>query len=168
MGVRWLSSPHAFDGFVPVAACTCTVLERAMFHALQGYDQSLPLYGAAEPEFSVRAWLSGYEIMAVPELLVFHRFRPRNVYEAYRRSISEVLICNYLRFACYYLPEDLLKITYDHYHQFAASRFDQYMLSIVSAGVWQRRHQLQQSLPRDFTWLARRFALTVGVVVGVI
>ena len=164
MGVRWLPSPYVFDGFTPVAASTCTVIERDLFNHLQGYDETLPLYGAAEPEFSVRAWLSGYEIVVAPELLVFHRFRPRAQYNAFRCSIQNVLIRNYLRFACYYLPEDLLQGTYDYYYQLAPAAFDQDMHAIVSDGVWHRRHRLQQCLPRDFSWFASYFDLLPRVV----
>jgi glycosyltransferase involved in cell wall biosynthesis len=57
MGVVWLASPDEYDGYVPVSACTCTVIDRDLFFRLGGYDEALPLYGAAEPEFSVRAWL---------------------------------------------------------------------------------------------------------------
>ena len=115
MGVTWIPVPHAHGGYVPVSACTGTVIDRELFRQLGGYDETLPLYGAAEPELSVRAWLSGYEIVSVPELRVHHRFRPRAEADAWIASISPLLIRNYMRFACYYLPDDLLTHTCNYY-----------------------------------------------------
>lgn len=162
MGVTWLPVPDAYDGYVPVAACACTVIDRSLFHHLGGYDESLAPYGVAEPEFSVRAWLSGYEIVNVPDLLIRHWFRPRAEYDEFRRSISGALLRNYLRFACYYLPEEMLKQTYEHYAALAPKDFDACMAKLVESGVWARRAQLEQ-LPRDFRWFVRKFSLTPGL-----
>lgn len=161
MGVRWLAQPGIFGGYVPVSPCTCTVIDRALFHHLGGYDESLPVYGAAEPEFSVRAWLSGYEIVNLPDLLVGHRFRPRKQHDRFLESISPTLRRNYLRFACYYLPEELLRDTYEHYASQAPEDFRACMAELEAGGVWNRRARLQQGLLRDFRWLMNRFSLGV-------
>jgi glycosyltransferase involved in cell wall biosynthesis len=159
MGVTWLTNPGAYGGYVPVAACPCTVMDRALFHHLGGYDESLAPYGVAEPEFSVRAWLSGYEIVNVPDLLILHRFRPREEYDAFRRSIEGVMRRKFLRFACYYLPEKLLKQTYDHYAAEAPRDIAACWAELEASGVWERRAELKK-LPRDFRWFAGKFGLT--------
>jgi glycosyltransferase involved in cell wall biosynthesis len=159
MGVKWLHA-GAYGGYVPVTTSACTVIDRCVFHHLGGYDESLPLYGAAEPEFSVRAWLNGYEIINVPELWVYHRFRPKREYDAFRNSISDVLISNYLRFACYYLPQDLLMQAYQHYSTQIPDDFDSCMGKLVASGVWSRREQLHRTLPLNMSWLINRFGLT--------
>jgi hypothetical protein len=127
MGVGWLTTPHPFGGYVPVATSACTVIDRCLFHHLGGYDETLPLYGAAEPEFSVRAWLAGYEIVNVPDLVVGHRFRPPQDRSRFHQLNQQVLLRNYVRFACSYLPEDLL--TY-------GSIFTRRPWAAISALVW--------------------------------
>ena len=159
MAVTWLAEPGVFGGYVPVSACTGTVIDRSLFHHLGGYDETLPLYGAAEPEFSVRAWLSGYEIINVPELAIGHRFRPTTEQNQFLCAHGQLLRSNYLRFACCYLPEDLLLRTYDFYAGLAPEEFNACLAQLVAAGVWTQRETLQRKLRRDFRWFATRFAM---------
>ena len=160
MGVTWIPVAGAYGGQVPVAPCTFSVIERALFHRLGGYDEALPVYGAAEPEFSVRAWLSGCEIVQVPELVIGHRFRPRAEFDAYRAALKPVLMRNYLRFACCYLPCSALARTYAFYGNGNPAAVKDCVDGLVREGVWQRREHLRR-LPRPFEWYAERFALPV-------
>jgi hypothetical protein len=159
MGAEWISTAGTYGGYVPIAACTCTIIDQALFHHLGGYDESLPLYGPAEPEFSVRTWLSGYEIINLPDLLVQHRFRPRREHSAFLSSIRATLMGNFLRFAYYYLPPELLAQTYAHYSAADPECFDTCLADILSDGAGNRRIELQQTLAFDFQWFARRFGL---------
>lgn len=157
MGVTWIPYPHSFGGYVPVAPCTSTVITRDLFHQLGGYDESLPLYGAAEPEFSVRLWLSGHQIINIPELEVRHRFRPRGEHDDWCTSIRHILLGNYLRFGCYYLPDAWLERTYAHYEARYGNEFHACMRRMMQSDVWEQRQRLAR-LPRQFTWLAERFS----------
>jgi len=160
MGATWIPVAGAYGGYVPVAACTGTVIDRGLFHHLGGYDETLPLYGAAEPELSVRVWLSGYEIVNVPELQVYHHFRPSAAHDAFWASNSVLLSGNYLRFACYYLPDDLLARCFDYYANLASAPrdFDNCIAKLNMSDVWLRRAELKQ-LPHDFRWFLNRFGL---------
>jgi len=160
MGVRWIGRSGSYGGYVPVSPCTCTVIDRILFHQLGGYDETMPIYGAAEPEFSVRLWLSGYEIVNIPDFYIHHRFRPRNEHELFCTSIREILLRNYLRFASYYLPEDLLSRAYDYYRVRYPSEIDRCLLDLRETNVWSRRSELKRELPLDFRWFMRRFALS--------
>jgi glycosyltransferase involved in cell wall biosynthesis len=157
MGVTWIPVPHAYGGYVPISACTGTVIDRESFRRLGGYDESLPLYGAAEPELSVRAWLCGYEIVNVPDLQIYHRFRPRAEHDAFLASIDHVQLHNYLRFACYYLPHDLLPQTCDYYARLHPGTFRQVWSDLYGSDVWERRAVLSGVLRRDFRWFAAHF-----------
>ena len=159
MGVTWLPTPHTYGGYAPVATWSCTVIDQALFHHLGGYDETLSLYGAAEPEFSVRIWLSGYEIINIPDLLVQHQFQPKPEHDAFRTSLGKTLLSSYLRFACYYLPEQLLFKSYEYFSNLLTCDFDRCMEQIVSKGGWTRRAQLRQVLRYDFSWLLRKFCL---------
>ncbi len=162
MGVRWLSTTQPFGGFVPVAACGCTVIAADLFRKLGGYDETLPLYGAAEPEFSVRAWLSGYEIASLPYLTVYHRFRPPQDRESFQDTHKSVLLPNYMRFGCYYLPNDLLKVTLSYFAALIGKDFHGWMADLDRQGVWKRRAELTETLPLSFSWLAQKFHLGSG------
>jgi GT2 family glycosyltransferase len=159
MGVEWLPSTLPFAGYVPVAACTCTVIAKGLFHYLGGYDESLPLYGAAEPEFSVRAWLSGCEIVSVPDLLVRHHFRPMVNRIHFEKLNSPVLYENYIRFAILYLPDEVLNTTLNYYSHLCPSLLTPRINQAYFQNAWHRRSLLKQMLPRDFWWFAERFGL---------
>ena len=156
MGLTWLPIATAYGGYAPIAACTGTVIDRGLFHHLGGYDETLPLYGAAEPEFSLRAWLSGYEIVTLPELQLFHRFRPRAELDAYLAAMGELQLGNYLRFACYYLPDELLARTCEYYARHRPDHFPQSWAALAHGDVWSRRAELAR-LPRNFEWFAATF-----------
>jgi len=159
MGVRWLPSPHAFRGYVPVAPSAGTIVGAGLFRQLGGYDTAMPIYGAHEPEFSVRLWLSGAEIVAAPDLVVIHRFRPAAERKPFLQRIAAVQVRNYLRFALLYLDERELLETIRHY-AIGAPEFTQAALRSLDHGdVWRRRHELQRALPLEFDWFARRFNL---------
>jgi glycosyltransferase involved in cell wall biosynthesis len=159
MSVTWIPVPHAYGWHAPVSACTGTVIDRELYHRLGGYDESLPLYGAAEPEFSVRAWLSGYEIVNLPELAILHRFRPKTTFAAFLSVNATVLNHNYLKFACYYLPEPLLAESYRYYRQRSPDDFDSFTKGLEKGRVWERRAHLQRSLPKNFHWFASTFCV---------
>ena len=160
MGVNWITEPTRYGGYVPVAPCTCTVVHRALFHGLGGYDETLPLYGAAEPEFSVRAWLMGCEIVNAPELLVQHRFRPSEKRSDFHTANQRVLLKNYVRFACSYLPEDVLDNSMEYFASVMGPRdFNSCIAELVKEGIWERRAQLRQVLRHDFAWFSRKFLL---------
>jgi glycosyltransferase involved in cell wall biosynthesis len=160
MGLAWRKddgggAPHA----VPVAACTGTVVDRAIFHQLGGYDETLPLYGAAEPELSVRAWLGGYAVVNAPDLRIGHRFRPPGAVGAFWQANRPRLIANYLRFATYYLPEPWLAVAWDHYRQSDGATVGTFERSGEYASARARRDTLARALPRDFAWFAAAFRL---------
>jgi glycosyltransferase involved in cell wall biosynthesis len=158
MGVAWLGGdggggPH----YVPVAACTGTVASRELFTRLGGYDETLPLYGAAEPELSVRAWLSGYVVVSTPDLRIGHRFRPRAAHGRFWQANRPRMVRNYLRFAAYYLPEPWLVLAWDHYRRSDPETVGDFERSDEYPSALARRDALARALPRDFAWYAAAF-----------
>jgi glycosyltransferase involved in cell wall biosynthesis len=159
MGVRWLRSPYAFGGYVPVAPCTGTIVGAALFRQLGGYDTAMPVYGAAEPEFSVRLWLSGAAIMAAPDIVVTHRFRPAAEREPFLKRIAAIQVQNYLRFGLLYLAESQLIQVLRHYALSAPDLVGEAMTNLARSDVWSRRVALRASSIRSFDSFARRFGL---------
>jgi len=160
MGVKWLRTPIAYNGYVPVAPCSGTIIPRRLFQRVGGYDNGMPLYGAAEPEFSVRLWLSGGAIIALPELVLTHYFRPALARESFLSRASRILLHNYIRFGLLYLSE-LQAVKMLHHYAWSASpeSFRDALRRAENGGVWSRREFLANSLPHNFSAYIRRFGI---------
>ena len=157
MGFNWLGDPAVFGGYAPLAPCAGTILPRELFRGLGGYDTGMPVYGAAEPEFSVRLWLSGAEIVHAPELVLMHWFRPSIERHPFLDTIRLIQVHNYLRFGLMYLDRHNFSRVVEHYTA-AAPEFTRQALQRVLAGdVWRRREALWRTLPLRFEAFLRRF-----------
>jgi glycosyltransferase involved in cell wall biosynthesis len=163
MGVRWLPSPSLFGGYIPVAPCAGTIIESNLFRRLGGYDTSMPVYGAAEPEFSVRLWLSGAEIVVAPDLVVMHRFRPPTERKPFLDMIAALQVHNYLRFALLYLAESQVIEVLRYYALGAPDLVRKALTRLDRSDVWSRRTVLRSTLGQPFAVFARRFGL-LGVL----
>jgi len=137
-----------------------TILERNLFHKIGGYDVGMITYGAAEPEFSLRAWLSGAEIISVPELELRHRFQKQVDATRFLNRHRSILMHNNIRFGLLYLSRASSLQMLRHY----AMKFPRNMrkaLKLIEAGdVWERRASLQKNLVHDFAWFINKFDLT--------
>jgi glycosyltransferase involved in cell wall biosynthesis len=159
MSFDWLRAPTVFSGSAPLSACTGTVLSAELFQRAGGYDTAMPVYGAAEPEFSVRLWLIGAEIQCVPDLVLKHRFRPPSERRPFLDAIRAQEIYNYLRFGLLYLDPPRITEMMRYYAVAAPEYFDSAVKQVWAGDVWQRRDLLQQRLPMDFDSFVKRFRL---------
>ena len=159
MAFHWLRSPTAYRGFVPLCPCTGTVIASDLFRRIGGYDTAMPIYGAAEPEFSVRLWLSGAEIVSVPDLILQHRFRPAAERRPFLDAIGRVQVQNYLRFGLLYLDQPRAARLFRYYARSAPQFFETAMRYVWTGEVWHRRNLLQQRLPVSFASFVQRFGL---------
>jgi len=157
MAFSWLGSPAIFGGRIPLAPCTGTVLSRELFCKVGGYDTAMPLYGAAEPEFSVRLWLSGAEIKCLPELTLMHRFRPASERQPFLDAIRLTQVHNYLRFGMLYLDHANATRVVNYYAATAPSVIDGALQRVLSGDVWHRRDVLSRNLPLRFESFLKRF-----------
>jgi glycosyltransferase involved in cell wall biosynthesis len=159
MGFSWLRSPTAYGGYVPLCPCTGTILSSELFRRAGGYDTAMPLYGAAEPEFSVRLWLSGAEIVSLPDLVLRHRFRPASERRPFLDAISALQVRNYLRFGLLYLDDPGVSRLFRYYAKTAPGFFDTALRQVWTGDTWRRRSVLQRRLPDSFESLVKRFGL---------
>jgi len=157
MGFHWLRNPNTFGGYAPLSPCTGTIMPRELFRRVGGYDTGMPVYGAAEPEFSVRLWLSGAEIVCAPELVLKHRFRPTSERRPFLQTISLLQIHNYLRFGFLYLDRNNSKRVFDHYAASAPELVDRALQLVLRGDVWRRRDVLIRTLPLRFESFVKRF-----------
>jgi glycosyltransferase involved in cell wall biosynthesis len=157
MAFSWLGSPAVFGGRVPLAPCTGTILPRSLFCKIGGYDTGMPLYGAAEPEFSVRLWLSGAEIHSMPQLKLMHRFRPSSERQPFLDAIRLTQIHNYLRFGMLYLDRANAMRVVSYYAASAPEFIDAALKRVMAGDVWHRRNLLRKRLPLSFESFLKRF-----------
>jgi glycosyltransferase involved in cell wall biosynthesis len=160
MGTSWnikrLRLPHP----VQIASSAGTILERNLFHKIGGYDMEMITYGAAEPEFSLRAWLSGAEIISVPELELRHRFQKQADAPRFLNRHRSILMHNNIRFGLLYLSRASSLQMLRHYAMKFPRNIRKALKLIEASDVWERRAFLQKSLAHDFAWFVNKFDLT--------
>jgi len=157
MGFNWLGDPGVFGGYAPLAPCAGTILPSELFRRLGGYDTGMPVYGAAEPEFSIRLWLSGAEIVHAPELVLKHWFRPSTERRPFLDAIALVQVHNYLRFALLYLDRHNSTQVVKHYEAIAPEVTRQALQRVLAGDVWHRKDVLLRTLPLRFETFLRKF-----------
>jgi glycosyltransferase involved in cell wall biosynthesis len=159
MGTVWNRVPAEPEALVPVSVCSATVIPRELFHRLGGYDPDMILYGAGDPEFSIRAWLFGAEICALAALEVQHEFKPREEFSRFLESVRLYWVHNCIRFGLLYLSE-LGCMQMLRYHALAYPALFQSALDMVDrSNVWMRRAYLEKHRQHSFDWFVGRFAL---------
>lgn len=76
MGTHWnREDPKNDKDLVQISSAAGTFIHNKLFNEIGGYDDGMIIYGAAEPEFSLRIWLNGGIIELVNSIYVFHKFK---------------------------------------------------------------------------------------------
>lgn len=158
MGTRWNRRPLPPLAPVHAAACHATVLTKELFDSLGGYDDGMLFYGAGEPEFSVRAWLHGAEVVALPQLEVEHRFKPKDEADRFLDAMRPFWVHNCLRFALLYLTEHGCFEVARHFAR-ASPHFRDAARLVADSDVWERRESLERERLRSFAWFVARFGV---------
>jgi glycosyltransferase involved in cell wall biosynthesis len=159
MGTYWNREPLKGPTPVQIAACPATSLPRALFERLGGYDPGMRIYGAAEPEFSVRAWLHGAEILALPDLRVDHRFKPKAEREAFMGEVRSYMVHNSIRFGLLYLSEAGCFQLLRYQARKFPNLFPTAIRMVQDSDVWARREALLRERQRPFEWFVEHFDL---------
>jgi glycosyltransferase involved in cell wall biosynthesis len=160
MGTWWNIEPPAENRpFVQIASCAGTVLKKTLFERIGGYDPEMILYGGAEPEFSLRAWLSDAEIVSIPSLQVFHRFKTKPEVDLFLRDLRPTLIHNNLRFGFLYLSELGSLQMIRHFAMSYPEQVQDGIKLFEGSNVWKRKAYLKNSLRYDFEWFVNHFNL---------
>ncbi|MFD3676879.1 glycosyltransferase family 2 protein [Streptomyces sp. NPDC058613] len=162
MGTHWNPEPESSEEAprVQIASSAGTALERELFERIGGYDEGMVHYGGFEPEFSLRAWLSGAEIVLARGITLTHRFKTAGERRAFIPEARTAMVHNCLRFAVAHLPEPLIleavrlqALEFPHHMGDALRMLEEH-------DAWGRREELRAKLRYDFAW----FAATMGLV----
>jgi glycosyltransferase involved in cell wall biosynthesis len=159
MGVDWVRDPRLYGGYAPISPCSATAITAGLFRRAGGYDTAMPIYGAAEPEFSVRLWLCGAEIVSMPDLVLQHKFRPASERQPFLDAIGKISLCNYLRFGMLYLDRQRIDQMLHYYSGHSPSYVAEALQSLFSGEVWHRRRLLAERLPHRFSSFVDRFGI---------
>ena len=159
MGTHWRRGPGRRAEPVQIASSAGTVLPRDLFESLGGYDEGMVLYGAAEPEFSVRAWLAGFEVVQVPKLEILHRFKPKSARDTFIKAHRTYMVHNNIRFGLLYLSDAGSMQMIRHFSQAFPRHIRRALAMVARTDVWERKQSLGRQLPRDFDWFIERFEL---------
>jgi glycosyltransferase involved in cell wall biosynthesis len=163
MGTYWNREVPGALHTVQIAACIGTVLTRELFYKIGGYDNNMIFYGAAEPEFSVRAWLSGAEIVCVRGLEVRHRFKPKQERDTFIDWHRPFMIHNSLRFGMLYLSDLGCMQMIRYYAMKFPGQVQEGLQMLTGSDVWERRELLRSTLVYDFAWFVEKFGITDDV-----
>lgn len=159
MGTRWVRERPRTLSPIQIPSCAATVVPRRLFRKLGGYDRGMRLYGAAEPEFGVRAWLSGAEVVGVPELEVSHHFKERAMLDRFVHGLRPSMLHNSLRFGLLYLSEAASLQMIRYYAFRYPNELGEAVAMLRDSDVWARRAELARHLANDFGWFVDRFDL---------
>ena len=133
-----------------MASSAATIFLRETFSRVGGYDAGMIIYGAAEPEFSLRAWLSGVRIEACPGHVVRHRFKTHEQRRAFIKAVRPFLIHNNLRFGLLYLDRVLALKMIRHLCQKFPSHAARALKILTAGDLDERRRFLESHLTHDF------------------
>jgi hypothetical protein len=126
---------------------------------LGGYDTGMILYGGGEPEFSVRAWMRGAEILSVPDLEVLHEFKSRDQFARFLNSIRHYWVHNSLRFGLLYRSEKGCMQVVEHYSKSFPAETQEALRLIDGSDIWERRSWLEEHQRRSFEWYVGYFGI---------
>jgi GT2 family glycosyltransferase len=160
MGTHWVRQRPEPGTPIHVASSAATVLLRETFDRVGGYDEGMVIYGAAEPEFSLRAWLSGAQVVACPDHVVIHTFKTEPERNVFLRANRPFLLHNNLRFGLLYLDEVAALEMVRHLCSEFPKHASRALAMIHRSDVWDRRRDLADRLEHDFAWFVERFRLT--------
>jgi glycosyltransferase involved in cell wall biosynthesis len=158
--LRWNTEPGGDLAAVQVAASAGMVVDRELYWSVGGFDPGMILYGSAEAEFSVRAWLRGAEVVNLPGLIVAHRFRSAAERRLSMAANLHFVLHNRLRFALLYLPDDaVLRVLREMAALYPSRAVTRACDLVAASDVWRRRTALRKHELFSFGWFSRKFGL---------
>ena len=159
MGMSWQTGPVDGPGPVPIGALRAMAMHRDTFDDVGGYEQGMLLHGAAEPEFSVRAWPRGLEVFLVPGWAVrlglsLPGERTESSIDRRSRRIDDRL-----RFGLLYLSEPGAMEPLRYCSMTCGAQFQEALKLVAASDVWRRRDEPEARQQRPFSWFAGHFGM---------
>ncbi len=131
----------------PLTTGACQAFRRDVYDRLGGYDAGFERWGFEDVEICLRAWLSGYVVVAHPAVTVAHYFREsRDNYDVDDLQVTRNLLrMVYLHFSPTRIQRVLEAVSGNPYVSTAQDQ-------LADSDVFDRRALLQGSRVYDDTW----------------
>jgi len=159
MGTEWNKTPLQKWDSVQIPSCAGTVVMRKLFERIGGYDDGMILYGSAEPEFGIRCWLSDNEVVSIPDLTIWHRFKSETEITDFLHGLEAEMLHNALRFGFLYLTRPAYHEVVKWYAETEPKHIQEALRMVRDSDLRARREHLENTLRHDFNWFAERFNL---------
>jgi glycosyltransferase involved in cell wall biosynthesis len=157
MEIKWLPKKKCSTYEIPFAGGACLAVEKKMFDQIGQFDSGIILWGGADFELCLRAWLLGYRVLCDPSIVVAHGFRRSHPYKVGRLDIHH----NRIRVAFSHFNSDRLS----RYLKFYAgvfgdvSNFNKALLMNIVNHVLDRRELLFKTRIYTDDWFFRKFPM---------
>jgi GT2 family glycosyltransferase len=155
LNVGWLGKRSSEPYAVPMLPGMCLAFRRDFFHGIEGFDTGMLGANTEDLEICLRAWLLGYQVFIVPEVVVSHLFRYDQPYK-----LQWVPILH-----------NILRAIYAHFNAQRAQRVVAAIKSLPSfteaynlireSDIWSRRRSLQVKRIHDDNWFFEKFPMNV-------
>lgn len=156
LNVQWLRHYQAMTHYVVPLLCSCCLaMRRETFDTVGGFDEGMIRVASEDSELSVRLWLLGYELWALPHVEVAHLFRPRHPYTVK----PDWLIHNKLRLAFTHFNSSRAARVVEALKEY--SSFSSAFGLAVGGNVWARRDGLSAQRLHDDDWFINSFGMVL-------
>ena len=155
LDVGWLGKRACEPYAVPLLPGMCLAFRRDFFHGIEGFDSGMLGASMEDLEICLRAWLLGYQVFIVPEVVVSHLFRYDRSYKANGVNIIH----------------NILRATYANFNAQRTQRvvaaikpwpfFTEADHLIKESDIWSRRRSLEVKRIHDDNWFFEKFPMNV-------
>ena len=162
LGTLWNRHQIFMDNLCHVACFPATAITRKAFYDIGCLDEGFKLYGAIEPEFSIRAWLFGYLIVHSSAITVWHRFKEDESRINFLKAMDFDFHYNYIRLGFLYGDHIHQAKMLGHWRNKFPSKFDFVIAKIDFDEITRRRKWLEERSILTFNALMSGFGFAVS------
>lgn len=155
LNVEWLPRQAAEPYAIPLAAGGCLAVRYDTFRSLGSFDPGMLTYGSEDLELSLRAWLFGFHVVMIPQVVVTHEFRSHHPYQV---DWPHVLY-NQLRLIYAHFESDRIGRVLAAMHR--QPGFQEAFDLLHASDIWTRRDSFEQRRAHPPAWFFDRFTMPV-------
>lgn len=156
MGTNWNRKNPGHLSKVDIASSAGTVISSKLFKSIKGYDEGMRVYGAIEPELSVRAWMHGSVVQSLPSVEIYHEFKNKDEVNNFISQNRINMVHNSLRFGICYLDDERIFQMLRYYSLQFPEIIDDALTMIEKSDVWKRKKKLEKKRKYSFHWFCQK------------
>ena len=154
---EWLQCNSGDPYPIPLLTGGFLAMRRAVFEEIGGFDSGMFKYGVEDTELSVRLWTLGYQCLAVPRVLVAHRFDSPKGKAGCDYKNAAIAIHNKLRLAVLHFSAQRIEQVVKHFAW--NPMFPAAFARLAEGDAWTRRQKLHAVRQYDDDWYFQRFSI---------